>query len=218
MSIALDDLVTYLEADVPARDSVPSEGQYEKCVKDAVADYGRRRPLEKITTLDIVNGTAVYDLPTDFLRLIKLERSTIMDGNVIISDEGIIPVSSTYEERYTIAGVQITFYPTPTYTLSRDLRYVAKHVLDESDEYPDLLDEDAEIVLLKAQALALQKQANAMAPNAWKYGLGDESVDKTNQVRALREQAEFIEKQYLEAVRAAVGTRCVRADYDVTGH
>jgi len=220
MAVALDDLVTRLEADVPARSSVPSETQYEQCVKDAVADYGRRRKRQTMTMLSIVSGTAAYDLPDDFLRLIKLERSTVMDGSIIISDEGLIPVSSAYKERHSIGGGQITFYPTPTYSQSRDLWYAAGHALDDDDEYPDMMEDDAGIVLLKAAALALRKQANAAASgqgNVVEYQIGDERVKRADVAGSLRGQANDMEKQYLAAIEVAVGTLGIRADYNAVG-
>jgi hypothetical protein len=220
MSVALADLVTRLQADIPARSSVPSESQYEQCVKDAAADYSRRRKMQKMTTLNIVSGTATYDLPDDFLRLIKLERSTVMDGNVIIANEGLIPVSSTYEERHIIAGGQITFYPTPTYSQSRDLWYAAGHVLDGDEEYPDMTEDDAGIVLLKAAACALRRQANAAASgqgNVVEYQIGDERVKKSDVAGSLRSQANDMEREYLAAVEAAVGALGVRASYNLQG-
>jgi hypothetical protein len=216
MGIALADLKTRLESAVPARDSVPSSTQYEQCVKDAVADYGRRRPMQRRTTLSIINGTATYDLPSDFHRIVKLESLTHQDG-VINSSEGLIPVSSSFTENYTIAGRTVTFWPTPTYSLTRDLWYLAIHVLDASSEYTYLTDEDASVLILLAQAKALRLQANAVAGDAWKYEFGDERVDKTNQVKALRDQAAFLEREYGEAVAAAIGGRGIRATYDATG-
>jgi len=202
---------------VAARDGVPSAAQYERAVRDAVADYGRRNAMQGITTLSIVSGTASYDLPSDFVKVIRLESVTNVDG-VIISDEGLVPVSATYEERWMVQGLTMTFWPTPTYTLSRDLWYVARHVLDTDAEYPNMTEEDAGVLMLKAQVLALTLQANAVAGNAWKYAIGDESVDKTGQVKALREQAGFLEGEYQKAVKAAVGAVGVRARYDWQGY
>ena len=217
MAVSLSTLVSRLQSAVPARDGVPSTEQYEQCVKDAVADYSRRNPNQKVTTLNIISGTASYDLPSDFLFVIRLEALASVD-DVIISHEGLIPISALYEERWTIAGRQITFSPTPTYNKSRTLWYAAGHVLNANSEYPDMTDEDASLLMLKAQALALQLQANAAAGNAWKYAIGDEQVDKTNQEKAIREQAAFLEREYLEAVRAAVGGVGMRADYNRLGH
>jgi hypothetical protein len=216
VSVSLASLVSDLQADVPARDSVPSADQYERCVKRAVADYGARRPTKRVTTLSIVNGTATYDLPDDFHDLVKLESLTHRDG-IINSGDGLIPVSSTYTEEYSITGRQITFWPTPSYSLSRDMWYLATHVLDDSDEYPYLLDEDAEIILLLAQAKALRLQANAVAGDAWKYDFGDERVDKTGQPESLRKQAKLLEQEYQEALSGAIGTKAIRADYNAAG-
>ena len=80
MSIALSALVSRLQSDVPARNDLPSSAQYEQAIKDAVSDYSGRRPLRKLTTLSIVSGTSTYDLPDDFLKVIRLESLLSQDG------------------------------------------------------------------------------------------------------------------------------------------
>ena len=52
-----------------------------------MADYGERRPNQKVTTISVVSGTASYALPADFLREIQFEPLTGMDG-VLISSIG----------------------------------------------------------------------------------------------------------------------------------
>jgi hypothetical protein len=128
--------------------------------------------LEKLTTLSIVSGTATYDLPDDFLRVISLESLWSPD-NVLVSDSGLVPVSATYEERHYVVNGGITFDPTPTYTTSRDLWYAAGYVLDSREEYDELDEEGAEIVMLKARAIALGMQASAMASDILSYQVGD---------------------------------------------
>jgi hypothetical protein len=216
MSIALSALVSRLQADVPARNGVPSSAQYGQAVKDAVADYTSRRPLRKLTTLSIVSGTATYDLPDDFQKVIRLESLLSQDG-VIHSCDGLIPVSATYEENYYIVAGQITFDPTPQYTVSRDLWYAAKHTLDGSDEYPDMSEDDAGVLLLKAQARCLALQANKAAQEAWQYAIGDERVNKEKLAESLRNQAKALEQEYKEAVKTSVGPIGMRASYNSVG-
>jgi hypothetical protein len=220
VGIALDDLVTRLQADVPARGGVPSTAQYEYAVKDAVADYARRRPMTLITTLSVVSGTATYALPADFLFIIKLDDFTALDG-IIHTATGIVPLSSDWNERYTVNGRTMTFTPTPSYTLDRTLRYAAGHVLDDDDAYPYLTDEDAGILLLKAQASALRKQAlaavTATTGEITEYAIGDERVKKSSPSESLRAQAAALESEYLEQVSRAVGAQGSRARYDSLG-
>jgi len=218
MSIALMTLYDRLKADVPARSGVPSDTQYERLARAAVADYSRRRSFRRVTTLNIVAGTATYDLPDDFLKAIRLTQQGVTDG-VIVSSQGLIPVSAGYEETYYVAGGQITFYPTPTYTTTRDLWYAAGHVLDDSEAYPYMDQGDAEIVLLKAAALALQAQVGAVATGSdiVEYQIGDERVRKESAAKGLREAAKAKEQAYLDAVRAAVGPVGARASYDSLG-
>lgn len=216
MSIALSRLVTDLASDVPQRSSVPDERQYERAVRAAVTDYGRRRPLRKLTTLSIVSGTAAYTLPDDFLKVIVLEALWSPDG-VLVSSEGLIPVSQTYEERYYITGLTMTFDPTPQYTTTRDLWYAAGYVLGDDETYSDLTEEDAEIVLLKARANALRVQGNAIAGDILSYQIGDERVEKGKTVEALRGAAKGLEDEYKTRIAAAVGPVGSRATYSWAG-
>src|SRR6185436_21175762 len=160
MGILLSDLVERLAGDVPAEDGVPSATQYEKAVQDAVRDFSERCGLEQIATLQIVPGTATYDLPADYLKMISLESFTSADG-VIISAQGIIPISTNWEERHTIRNGKITFYPTPTFSMAREFHYKAAWVptvIDEDyadEEYETMGEREARIVLLKAKSIAM---------------------------------------------------------------
>jgi hypothetical protein len=214
---SLIELVTRLQEDVPARDSVPSAAQYESAVKDAVSDFSRRTGRTKITTISVISGTATYDLPGDFVKLVRLESLTTPD-RVIISGDGIIPVSATWQERWTIADGKITFYPTPVYNLSRDLEYQAGWVLDASDEYLEMGEEEAGIVLLEAASKALKLQANKASQQAWQYQVGDERISKERLATELRAQSQENHSRYLEAVgkyNGLIGTRSSynRSDY-----
>ena len=204
MSVALTYLVTRLQADVPARNNVPSGDQYIQAVKDAVDDYSNRNPRRKRTTLAMVSGTDTYDLPADFVRAITLNPMLATEG-VLVTDNGLIPVSASYEEEYTIAGGQITFYPTPGYTTSRYLWYAAGHVLDDADNYPEMTRDEARVIHLKAQSIALQMQANKTAQEAWQYAIGDERVSKEKLADSLGKQASQMQQDYLAAVEEQVG-------------
>jgi hypothetical protein len=209
-------LVARLRDDVPARNGVPSAGQYEQAVKDAVADYGQRRPLRKLATLSIVSGTATYSLPADFLYVISLE-SFASPGGVIHSAEGLIPVSAAYSEEYYVVGTQITFEPTPQYTTTRNLRYAAGYVLDEGNECADMTDDVARVALLRAQWQALMLQANKAAQEGWQYAVGDERVNKEKLPAALREQAQGLLDRYDAALTGQVGPVGSRARYNRLG-
>src|SRR5687768_4507420 len=103
MSTELSDLIDKLQSKVPARNDVPSDSQYRQAVIDAVDDFSLRASREKITTLQIVSGTATYDLPADFVKIIKLEGLACGDG-VLNTSAGLIPLSSPMlTERITIS-------------------------------------------------------------------------------------------------------------------
>jgi hypothetical protein len=155
----------------------------------------------KQATLSIVSGTATYTLATDCLKLIALDALANAEG-LIISSAGLIPVSPDFEETWLVSNGQITFYPTPTYTLDRDYQYQAGWALDgTSQAYTDMGDEEAGIVLLLATGKALTMQANKAAQEAWQYQLGDERVNKEALAAALREQAKQAVSEYEAAVR-----------------
>jgi hypothetical protein len=205
MSTALASLVARLTTAVPAQNSVPSAAQYQQCCEDAAADYAERRSNQKVSTIAVVSGTARYALPTDFLRQIQFEPLTGIEG-VLVVTTGLIALDADFDEIYTFAGGYLTIYPTPSYTADRDLLYAAGHVLDSSDSYPDLSAADARIVLLKAQALTIDLQANVAAQSGWKYQIGDEMVDKSGLAGKQREQAAYMQKQYEDAIAKAAGS------------
>jgi hypothetical protein len=205
MSTALASLVARLTTAVPAQNDVPSAAQYQQCCQDAVNDYAERRPNQKVTTIAVVSGTARYALPTDFLRQIQFDPLTGTEGVLVVS-AGLIALDADFDEIYTFTGGYLTIYPTPCYTADRELLYAAGHELDSSDCYPDLTAADARIVLLKAQALAIDLQANVAAQSGWKYQIGDEMVDKSGLAGKHRDQAAYLQKQYEDAIAKAAGS------------
>lgn len=202
MGVTLTTMAARLERLVPALNGVPDD--YDQLVKDAVEQLSSDVPMTKTKTMAMVSGTAAYDLPADFRFLISLESIARPDG-LIIGNGGLIPMAASYEEHYDVEGNQIVFWPTPSYSLSRTLRYGAGHVLDGNDSCPRLTENGARIALLYAQHLALMAQANATAPAGWKYQIGDEMVDKSAQAGKMREQADGLLKQYQAAVKPLKG-------------
>lgn len=205
MAISQSQLVTQLQSDVPAYNGVPTAEQYVRCVVDALADLSRRAPLQKVTTIQIVAGTAVYAVPTDFVRIIKFAWQTLPGQRVIITGAGIVPLSATYRERVEVVGGQLTIYPTPTYSLARDLVYAAGYVPDTAGNYANLTEQLQGIAALKAKSLALSHQADAAARQSWRYATGDQSVNKEALYQAFQAQATENEKKYLAAIAAWVG-------------
>lgn len=191
MAKTLAVLVAQLQSEVPAVNSVPTTTQYQQAIKDAALEFSRRCGQGKWAELNIVSGTPTYDLAADFLGLISLEMMVGVDG-VIISSTGLIPVSADWEEEYTIRNKQITFTPTPTYTLTRDYKYKAGWILtgtDPDQTFAEMGDEEAQIVMIKAKGLALEKKSNAMASSGgMKYSFGAVSVDKSGGVDSLTAQ------------------------------
>jgi hypothetical protein len=209
MSISLAELAARLEADVPARDSTPDAEQYQRCVKAAVGDLGRKAGRYKISTLSIVANTATYSLPADFLKVIRME-SLVHPDNILHTAAGIVPLETGFKERYTVANGQITFYPTPGYTMDRYLHYQAGWALDATDVYTEMGEDEAETLLLEAGSQALLLQANYFAQQAWQYAIGDERVSKEKLAAELRAQGDALHGRYLARVErhnAAYGSR-----------
>ena len=202
----LDDLVALLQQEVPAVDSVPSEAQYEQAIKDAAMDFSRRCGLMKFGELSIVSGTATYALPNDFQKLVTLESLVGVDG-VIISNSGIIPVSANWDETFVIVNKQITFKPTPTYSLTRDFKYKSAWIFDGSEELLDAGDEEIRIILLKAAAICFEKQSNASAGAMTRYSFGAVSVEMGSASASQASDQSTKEKQYEAACEQYNGAR-----------
>jgi hypothetical protein len=210
MSKLLSEMVASLTEDVQAEGGVPSDLQYENAVKEAVLDFSERCGLTQIGTLNVVSGTATYDLPADFLKLIKLE--SFAGEGVMHSAEGLIPLSASWTEKHTIRNGQITFFPVPRYTMTRCFSYKAAWILTpaddeyDNDEYETMSEREARIVLLKAQEIALNKVANAQSGTAIKYSFGAVSEDLGGTSEASRKTAYALQSDYEAACKVYNGT------------
>lgn len=205
VGIQADLMLWRLAQTVPQPDlTTPLPEVYEQAVSDAVFQLAQDAPLLRMATLSIVAGQATYDLPSDFLYLISLSKPISMDG-VLFTSGGLVPLSANYEERYQVAGGQITFTPTPTYSMSRSMRYAAFYPLDAERTYATLTANAARVALLYAQSLVMSQQANGTAGSGWKYQIGDEMVDKSGLGKGLATQASELQKQYGAAVKQLKG-------------
>jgi len=209
MSKLLSALVAQLEVDVPAEDSIPTETQYENAVIDAVRDFSEQCGVEQIGTLNIVSGTATYNLPADFLRLIKL-FTLGGEGVLFSSNSQIIPLSGNWTERHTIRNGQITFYPIPGYSFARDFSYKAAWIGTDIEaegseaadvEYEMMGEREARIVLMKAKSLALTKKVNAQESAGMKYSFGAVSEDLSGGSESSRKDSKTFEDDYEAACK-----------------
>ena len=96
-----------------------------------------------------------------------------------------------------------TFTPTPTYTLTRDYKYKAGWALtgsSGSETYATMGDEEAQIVMLKAKQLAMEKISNAQASaGGMKYSLGAVSVDKGAGAESLTTMMYALHGEFVQA-------------------
>lgn len=199
MAVDADLLVQRLIAGFPALEEIMAL-QY---VEDAVEQLSQDVPILTSATLSIVSGQDTYSLPRDFAFLVELP-ALVSSDNVLLSDGGIIPLATAWEERWYVEGDQIRFEPTPSYTMTRRLRYAGRYVLVDG-VYARLSENGARIALLYAKYLAIQAQAQAAGESGWRYKVGDEEVDKSRMGTALLEQARGALDTYAAAVRQLRG-------------
>jgi hypothetical protein len=202
MSISLESLVSDLKADVAALDSVPSDDQYTRFVKDAIDEFSLRVGRVKKYTLSLEKGTAAYNLPSNFVRLVSMQPL-----RTLYLTAGELPAKDYWE----ISDGQITFYheagndDTPvTYTADREMKYQAAWILDANDIYQDLTDREARIALHYAAMNALKAQADHEARKAWTYQMGDERVSKEKIAAELAARAEESRKQFVREVNGYI--------------
>jgi hypothetical protein len=207
MTTALVDMIAELQEDVPTVDGTPSDAQYERAIKDAVAEFSRLCGRERNTMISVISGTGTYNLPADFLKMIELDSPYDPEHGVIITSTGIIPFGPTnpFEEEITIRNRILTIYPVPAYTTDRFLEYKAAWVLDDSDNY-DLTDDEVEIVMLKAKAIAFEKINNASASSGFKYTVGNMSVDKSSMGEGYSKRVGEFEDKFERACQKYNGT------------
>lgn len=216
MTVTLTWLVNELATLVPAVDGTPTAAQYERAVRDAVADLGFRLPRIGQATLAVTAGTAVYDLPAGFTRLIGMER---IDGVRRNGAGYLVPASASAArsgERYTISGGQITFHPVPAYTLDRIIRYAAGYPYDTgTDVFIGLTDDLARIAMLRAQATGMRAQATTAAAGAGlSYTIGDTTVTRAvGSGNAVMAAAGELAAAYQDAIRQARGFIGARGEW-----
>lgn len=213
----LTDLAARLAALVPPSGGAPTTAQYQQAARDAVADFGRRVPRSLIATLSIVSGTATYSLPAGFQKVIRLDVLAGRDVQRNALGFLVPPPLGGWKERYTVSGGQITFYPTPGYTLERALLYAAGYpYLSASDTFDGLTEELEGVALLKAQATVAGSLALQSTGGGFSYRIGDVSVDKGGASQSYGRLADDAEAGYLTACRSLVGRLGKRSSYDGT--
>ena len=157
----------------------------EDDVKAAVSSYSRLCSMYAVTELTrSETDDKAYPLPSDFLFKIK-----------VVGDD--LP-------GHYVAGGEVKFTVRPTQD-EIALQYGAGHTLDESDEYPLMTDEDAQIIALKLKAIVAGKNDDGVS----EYKIGDVQVKG-----GAAKRVETLEKQYLAAVKAKIGAVGMRSRYD----
>jgi hypothetical protein len=219
VSKTLAELVAELKIGVEQQNSMPSDTQYEQAIKDAVRDLNPKLPYRNTTTLSIVSDTADYTLPDDFFRVIRFENPYYSETDgVIVTGGGLVPVTRLGQrvpESYTVIDGTMTLVPTPTYSTTRRLWYQAIHVL-ATDTYPNMDEQWASVMMIKARSLALSMLAGSLAQDSQgleSYRIGDVQVDKGKAIERFRKESADLHREYLRAIRDAIGVQGSRATY-----
>jgi hypothetical protein len=180
-------------------------------IEDAILDFSRRTSQPTQTTIAVVDGTATYTLPDDFLLLISFKQEDSCSYQYAWETGaygwptwgygyGYSNYCDPCNERYTIRGGTLTINPTPEHSETRVLRYGWQHVLNDTDTYPYLDSEAARIVLLRAQAEVLRQQATIASQTAdiTDYSQGDLSVkvDADKLAKSLHARGMAAEQEY----------------------
>lgn len=216
MSIAFSTLKTRLQNAVAARSGVPSSDQYDQALREAVSDFNERASRLKVTTINVVTNTALYALPSDFVKFVELQSPlTMAVGNTIVTGQGLVPLPATFDEQVTIEGANLRITPTPSYTMTRDLWYGAGYVESGSPVvYAEMSEREARIILLLAKAIAGGYKVDVAANSGiTSVQIGDVRVDKSRVTQDLQAQAEVWQTQYETEVDKYVSTITRRA-YD----
>ena len=215
--IPFDRLVLELKDRVLQESGIPSEGQYHAAVRSGVARFNTDAGMIKYGTLAVVAGTDSYTLPTGFLKMIHMD--SMRHGSAFVQPGGLLmPLpASGLSETITIYGDTLQIRPTPQYTLDRSYTYKAAHVLT-GDDYPDMGEEEAYIILLEAQAELMRRSLTTKADKALRYSFGDVTIDTGRTGASIVGAIKALDEAYLERLKSFRGPMAVRADYDLVDH
>ncbi len=207
MSITLSTLVSRVEVNAPARDGVPTSGQYERAVRDAVIDFNNRATRLRSAIVDVISGTADYALPADFWKFAALVHPPVRRGGIVITS-AIIPLPRGWpDEKYTITNGQLHIDPTPAYSARCVLEYGAGFV-ESSDPitYADMTEREAQIILLLAESFARGRQEIDESAGVTSYAQGDVKISFAGAGSTLQSASANLFARYEDAVRRYIGT------------
>ena len=217
MSVELAVLTAELQRNVPVISDVPSVIQIRDCVIRAVDNFSRRVPASRTTTVDVVSGTAEYSMPSNCLRIVSLQKVLDTISGVVHSSSGyLVPVSVSAIESWHQEGLNLVIVPVPVYTWTeRVVWYTARHELDGSETYPDMLSAEVETIMKKATASALGLQYNNQAGKSVDYRMSNVSETRSSSVRGLKDRIDQLLKEYEADIEQQTGSAGERADYTV---
>lgn len=213
MSVSLATLKSKLQGYVQQVNSRPTPEQYEDAVKTAVTVFNSKISAVDEATISVVASTATYDLPADFLGIIRLEP--IGYDNTVVQPGGLLVPLSAYAdpERVTIRGLTMTIRPTPTYTADRILRYRAGHVLSSGAVYTYMTEDVMNVILVKAKAEALRLLSTDTPAAGFKYQVGDFMVDKSGVGRSFGEVIGRFDSEFDRLIDRMQGAAGMRSSY-----
>ena len=207
-----------------------SKDRINTLIRRAVDYYNLYRPYIRETTLDIVEDTSWYALPSDCVRLVELDYRTAgevdddtldhqypwlyedwdspaltMIRNELIARYDELGQGVWEQVNWTISvdsGQYVILYPPPDEDDTIDMRYMAAHVRSDAD-YNTIPVEDADIILDYVVGLILRRKATQIAQGIIDYRAG--------QTRTRRDP-EGIKKESrerLESVKRRLGSSII---------
>jgi hypothetical protein len=154
-----------------------SETEYEELFKRWLNQAQRRmvieteiRTQEEAFSVSTVTGTATYELPTNFARLIDFfneENHELLTPLDIREFDGL-PKSEGTPYAYTVIGNKLTLYPTPSVTVPLTLRYwrLPAEMVQASDT-PEVPYQYQELLLAWALKKAYKRENDQAMAQMW---------------------------------------------------
>lgn len=198
MSTPHASLTSQLAAEFPSIE--PSD--IDEYIQVAVRIVSRDTAMVKRVDITFVAGTVEYALPDDYLQCIRWSNPSMCPVNTEPPQDTDIRAMTLYVYN------DLSLWSDLTWTL----HYGAGHVINGAGEYPDMISEVADLVLIKAKSLVLQDMIDSANERGGVtgYDQGEVSVkfeDGTKTVAQVQGQIDSYERRYERRVQCYQGMR-----------
>lgn len=200
MAITLAELTTRIRRNTTTYNNIPNAEQIAEAISRAFSDLADKAPHLRSSTINVVAGTAAYNLPADFHAIKSFDLAT--GGGYMIGDT-MYGSSSTYTEIIKVEDGQLKISPTPTANQTRTLEYYARHILT-TGTYPYCEERHVNAVIWRAILYICLAKAAEAERVSWTETQGDVRVDKSGIFKAIMVERENAEKEWNNALAAIV--------------